>query len=159
MLEGDTSLVVTATKIRDKTYQRLLIQVPLEIATDSQFPFKPKQALKIQVDPTRTAIMLFDANNPKYPPSRGEGQTEHPQVNPSPAHTSEKTTGAMNPPPSQGESPPVPPSFDWASELSITPCSGSRGAAKHCVKALGHRGDTWFLKATAKATVSRATNP
>jgi len=70
MLQGETRLVVTATKLRDKTYQRFLIHVPREIAKDSQFPFKPRQELKIDVDPTTTAITLSEANNPKPAPTR-----------------------------------------------------------------------------------------
>jgi len=70
MLQAETRLVVTASKVRDKTYQRFLIQVPPKIAKDSQFPFKPNQALKIDVDPTRMAIVLSEAANPKPAPKR-----------------------------------------------------------------------------------------
>lgn len=70
MLQAETRLVVTTTKVRDKTYQRFLIQVPPKIAKDSQFPFKPNQELKIDVDPRRMAVIFSEANNPKPAPPR-----------------------------------------------------------------------------------------
>jgi len=70
MLQAETVLVVTATKIGDTTYQRFLIHVPPQVVTDSQFPFKVNQQLKIDVDPTTTAITLSEANNPKRAPPR-----------------------------------------------------------------------------------------
>ena len=78
MLQAETRLVVTTTKLGDKTYQRFLIHIPSKIARDSQFPFKPNQPLKIKVDRIRMAVVLSAANNPKRAPTRGKRRTKHP---------------------------------------------------------------------------------
>ena len=70
MLEGKTRLVVTATKVGDRTYDRFLIHVPSKIARDSQFPFGPGEALNIDVDPKLEAIVLSKASAPKVAPRR-----------------------------------------------------------------------------------------
>ena len=64
MLEGETRLVVAGTKLRNKTYRRFLIHIPPKIARDSQFPFKPNQTLKVEIDRIRRAVVLSEANNP-----------------------------------------------------------------------------------------------
>jgi len=78
MLEGETRLVVTGTKLRNKTYQRFLIHIPPKMAKDSQFPFKPNQTLKIEIDRIRRAVVLSATDNPKPAPNRGKGRTKHP---------------------------------------------------------------------------------
>ena len=71
MLEGETNLVVAAIRVNDKSYPSFQIHVPPKIAKDSQFPFKPNQALRIDVDPRRMAVIISEANNPKpAPPTR-----------------------------------------------------------------------------------------
>lgn len=70
MLEGKTRLVVTATKVGHKTYDRFLIHVPSKIARDSQFPFGAGEVLNIEVDLKNKAIVLSKAIAPRVAPRK-----------------------------------------------------------------------------------------
>jgi len=63
-------------KSANKTYDNFLVYVPVELARDSQFPFKPKDVVAIRVDPseeeshTRTSQWTSDNVTRPMRPSR-----------------------------------------------------------------------------------------
>ncbi|MHB8566046.1 MAG: hypothetical protein ACYC7D_15275 [Nitrososphaerales archaeon] len=50
VLEGNGKFVNRRTKTYSKDYDRFFLYVPVEIARDSGFPFKPDEVVKIKID-------------------------------------------------------------------------------------------------------------
>ena len=49
MLESDARLVERSIHVKGRKYKQLVIYVPRSIATDSAFPFKPKEMVRIVI--------------------------------------------------------------------------------------------------------------
>lgn len=62
MLEGKGKLINRPTKTRTKAYDKFFIYLPTDVATDSGFPFKPGDIVKVKVDGTR--LVIEKANEP-----------------------------------------------------------------------------------------------
>lgn len=62
MLEGEGRFMNIKRKSANKTYDNFLVYVPVELARDSQFPFKPKDVVVIRVDPQKKRVVLERAS-------------------------------------------------------------------------------------------------
>ena len=58
MLKGKTRVIQTSTTVGGKIYDRFLIHIPSQIATDSQFPWSPDQAFKIDIHLNPAEVVL-----------------------------------------------------------------------------------------------------
>jgi ABC-type Mn2+/Zn2+ transport system ATPase subunit len=47
MLESDARLVERSIQVKGRKYKQLIIYVPRSLATDSAFPFKPEEMVRI----------------------------------------------------------------------------------------------------------------
>jgi hypothetical protein len=49
MLESDARLIERIIKVKGRKYSQIIIYVPRSLATDSAFPFKPKDMVRIHI--------------------------------------------------------------------------------------------------------------
>jgi ABC-type Mn2+/Zn2+ transport system ATPase subunit len=49
MLESEARLVERTIHVKGRKYKQLIIYMPRSLATDSAFPFKPKEMLRISI--------------------------------------------------------------------------------------------------------------
>ncbi len=49
MLESDSKLMERTIQVKGRKYKQLIIYVPRSLATDSAFPFKPHDVLRISI--------------------------------------------------------------------------------------------------------------
>jgi ABC-type Mn2+/Zn2+ transport system ATPase subunit len=49
MLESDARLIERIIKVKGRKYTQLIVYVPRSLATDSAFPFKPKDMVRIGI--------------------------------------------------------------------------------------------------------------
>jgi ABC-type Mn2+/Zn2+ transport system ATPase subunit len=49
MLESDAKLIERIIKVRGHRYSQLIIYVPRGLATDSAFPFKPRDMVRVSI--------------------------------------------------------------------------------------------------------------
>jgi hypothetical protein len=50
MIEGVGRIINRPTQTGGKTYDKFFIYVPIEVARDTAFPFKPQEPVKIKID-------------------------------------------------------------------------------------------------------------
>ncbi len=50
MIEGEGKMINRPTQTGGKTYDKYFIYIPIEVARDTAFPFKPQEKLKIKID-------------------------------------------------------------------------------------------------------------
>jgi hypothetical protein len=50
MIEGEGKMINRPTQTGGKTYDKFFIYVPIEVARDTAFPFKPQERLKVKID-------------------------------------------------------------------------------------------------------------
>lgn len=58
MLEGKGRFINQKRRTSTRTYDNFFLYVPVEVARDSSFPFRPKDVVKIKVDPDRKRVVL-----------------------------------------------------------------------------------------------------
>ncbi len=58
MLESESKIVNRPTQTGGKTYDKIFIYVPTEVAKDSAFPFKTNQKVKVKIDPTNKRLII-----------------------------------------------------------------------------------------------------
>jgi ABC-type Mn2+/Zn2+ transport system ATPase subunit len=49
MLESDARITERTIKVKGRKYRQLVIYVPRSLATDSAFPFRPKEMVRISI--------------------------------------------------------------------------------------------------------------
>jgi hypothetical protein len=50
MIEGVGKVINRPTSSGGKKYDKFFLYVPIEVARDTNFPFKPKEPIKIKID-------------------------------------------------------------------------------------------------------------
>jgi bifunctional DNA-binding transcriptional regulator/antitoxin component of YhaV-PrlF toxin-antitoxin module len=61
VLEGKGRFINLRRKTANKIYDNFFVYVPVEVARDSGFPFKPKEPLIIKVDREKKRVVLEKA--------------------------------------------------------------------------------------------------
>ncbi|MCL2477233.1 hypothetical protein [Candidatus Bathycorpusculum sp.] len=61
MLTGDGKLINRPTTTGGKMYDKFFIYVPLEVARDSAFPFKPNDKVHVKIDPETKQLIIEKA--------------------------------------------------------------------------------------------------
>jgi hypothetical protein len=62
MLQGESRLVIYKTKYRNKTYDKCLINLPINLVKSDRFPFKSGERLKLTIYPDEKIILLFSSD-------------------------------------------------------------------------------------------------
>lgn len=63
VLEGKGRFINLKRKTANKLYDNFFVYVPVEVARDSSFPFKPGEALTIKVEKGRNRVVLERAKD------------------------------------------------------------------------------------------------
>jgi len=58
VLEGKGKFINRRTKTASKDYDRFFIYVPVEVARDSAFPFKPEDTVTLKIDRARNKLVV-----------------------------------------------------------------------------------------------------
>ncbi|MDG6926800.1 MAG: hypothetical protein JRN09_09650 [Nitrososphaerota archaeon] len=58
--KGSGRFVNRPTRTGSKKYDKFFIYVPTEVAKDSQFPFKPGQAVEVTIDLPRKRVIVTE---------------------------------------------------------------------------------------------------
>lgn len=58
MLEGKGRFINLRRKTSNKVYDNFLVYIPVEVARDSGFPFKPKEVVTVKVDKEKERVIL-----------------------------------------------------------------------------------------------------
>lgn len=58
MLEGEGKFTNRRTRTANKDYDRFFIYVPVEVARDSAFPFKPNDTVTVKVDKEKKRVIV-----------------------------------------------------------------------------------------------------
>jgi hypothetical protein len=58
MIEGEGKLINRPTQTGGKTYDKFFIYVPIEVARDTAFPFKPKEPVKVRIDIENSRLII-----------------------------------------------------------------------------------------------------
>jgi len=58
VLEGKGKFINRRTRTANKEYDRFFIYVPVEVARDSAFPFKPDDTVTVKIDKTKNKLVV-----------------------------------------------------------------------------------------------------
>jgi hypothetical protein len=58
MREGAGKLINRPTQTGGKMYDKFFIYVPIEVARDTAFPFKPQEPLKVKIDADNKKLII-----------------------------------------------------------------------------------------------------
>ncbi len=61
MIEGKGRFINLTRKTSNKAYDNFLVYIPVEVARDSGFPFKPKDVVIVKVDKEKKWVTLEKA--------------------------------------------------------------------------------------------------
>lgn len=58
VLEGKGKFINRRTRTANKDYDRFFIYVPVEVARDSAFPFKPEDKVTVRIDKAKNKLVV-----------------------------------------------------------------------------------------------------